>query len=727
MAALSHGKESSSLSDLLQVLRQRKSLVLLLLSLVLLSTLALTALAPRWYLSTAKIRVEKPEGEVKLFQSQGGGAYDPFFQQDQFRILQSEKILYPVIESLHLGARFAAELGSEAPLPPGMAYRYLSERMLRPEAQRSSTIIDIKVYSRDPAMAADIANEIARVYSEDRISLATSEQRAGLAKLRGELELQERVVSAQRDGVEKLRKDLGISGVDLNSRHSDMEVDTLRQMQNSLIALRVDAIGRKTRWERFKAIPVVERASLVNAELIQDTNIQNLLQAYLVSDQNVTRLRARLGEAHPELVSAVDSRARIREQLDAQLTGYEKSLEISYREAEARVTELERQLAQAKVDQILSARERQRPFEEAVQKLEDETRLLTTLKLTLRQREIDFQVPKKTIELLNVAEPARQPSRPNWFLNLSAAMFFGLLLGVGAAIFFEHFDTSLRTVADLEGRLQLPVLAVIPHYAGLEGRLASEEDPEPYRVLLANLNLAGQSGCRVLMLCSAGAGEGKSSTLASLARVAAAAGERVLLVDADLRRPVQHRLSGCERSPGLGEFLKSDESVPPTGLIRSGVSPRLDLITSGELEDPALGHKDLPRLRQLFASLRPSYDWILVDAPPAVGVSDTSLLAGAVDGVVLLVQHRRNPQSMVLRAKTILAAIGTPLLGAVFNQVPTGGGEDYSYYTRNYAYYGREGRGGSSGRSTSKRSSRSGAKGSERLELREKPRDREKS
>jgi capsular exopolysaccharide synthesis family protein len=726
MVAQSHGKESSTLSDLLQVLRQRKSLVLLLLSLVLLSTLVLTALAPRWYLSTAKIRVEKPEGEVKLFQSQGGGAYDPFFQQDQFRILQSEKILYPVIESLHLGARFAAEEGSDTALPPALAYRYLSEKMLRPEAQRSSTIIDINVYARDPALAAEIANEIARVYSEDRIALATSEQRAGLAKLRGELESQERVVSAQRDGVEKLRKDLGISGVDLNARHSDMEVETLRQMQNSLIALRVDAIGRKTRWERFRAIPASERFGLVNAELVQDPNIQNLLQAYLVSDQNVTRLKARLGEAHPELVAAVDSRSRIREQLDAQLDGYEKSLEISYREAEARVSELEAQLARAKVDQILSARERLRPFEEAVQRMEDETRLLTTLKLTLRQREIDFQVPKKTIELLNVAEPARQPSRPNWLLNLTAALFFGLLLGVGTAVFFEHFDTSLRNVADLEGRLQLPVVAVIPHYQGLEDRLACEEDPEPYRVLLANLNRSGQAGCRILMLCSAGPGEGKSSTLASLARVAAAAGERVLLVDADLRRPVQHRLAGCERSPGLGEYLKSVGEVSVAGLVRPSGHARLDLITSGTLEDPAFGHKDLPRLKELLTGLRASYDWILVDAPPVVGVSDTSLLTGAVDGVLLLVQHRRNPQSMVLRAKTILASLGTPLLGAVLNQVPSGGGEDYSYYTQNYDYYGHPERGSASGKSSGKRTSRSKAKGSEKMELREKPRGGEK-
>ena len=129
---------------------------------------------------------------------------------------------------------------------------------------------------------------------------------------------------------------------------------------------------------------------------------------------------------HPDLISAVENRAKIKEQLDAQLRGYENALEMAYKEADSRVTELKRQLSQAKVDQILSARDRMRPFEEAAQKLEDETKLLTTLKLTLRQREIDFQVPKRTIEILNTAEPARRPSRPNWPLNITFALLFGL-------------------------------------------------------------------------------------------------------------------------------------------------------------------------------------------------------------------------------------------------------------------------------------------------------------
>ena len=194
-----------------------------------------------------------------------------------------------MIEDLGLNAIIGRQDNNGEPLPTSLTYRRLVDDMVRVEARRSSSIIDVDVFARDPMLAARIANEIARVYSENRIDFATSGQREGMDELKKQLAAQEEVVSKQRDLVEKLRKDLNISGVDLNARYSDMEIDRLRQMQNSLIALRVDAIGRKTRWERFKDIPADERLTLVNSELIQDANIQNLLQAYLVADQNVTR------------------------------------------------------------------------------------------------------------------------------------------------------------------------------------------------------------------------------------------------------------------------------------------------------------------------------------------------------------------------------------------------------------------------------------------------------
>lgn len=692
MASSLAGKEQATLADFLQILRQRRALIFVIAALVFVSTAAVTAFLPKWYASSTQLRVEKPEGSVQLYQqNQGRGTYDPYFLQDQFKIMQSPKVLHPVIAHLGLNERLGRQLGADAPLPTEVTYRYLLGKMLRIENVRNSSLIDVRVFAREPRMAAEIANEIARVYSEDRIEFATSEQRQGLDQLRKELEIQERNVSAQRDAVERVRNDLNLAGVDLSARYSDMEIETLRQMQNSLITLRVDAIGRKTRWERFRDIPAADRVNLVNSELIQDANIQSLLQAYFVADQNVARLRGRLGEAHPDLVAALGNVKVIRGQLDGQLRGYESALEIGSKEADARVAELERQLASAKVDQILSARDRVRPFEEAVQKLDDETRISTTLRLTLRQREVDFQVPKRTIEILGAAEPSRRPARPSWPVNLVLAVLFGGALAIGVAVLIDYFDTSFRSVTEVETRLRLPVLGVLPILppAADPGDRGDPAWSEPFRVLHTNLKLtAGGTPPRVLALVSAGPGEGKSSTLHRLAIVMAEAGERVLLVDGDVRRPVQYRLFDVPRAPGLGEVLT--ERVGFDAAVRTTAVGGLDFLASGGVAGFTLGLLHADRLRELLRQWKERYDRILIDSPPIIGVSDAAVLAGCVDAAVLIIQHRRNPQSMVLRARQVLDGLKTPLVGAVLNQVPPRSGEDYDYYTANYAYYRSE-------------------------------------
>ena len=715
MALPPASKDSATLGDFVGLLRLRKALVFIILTLVVLTTLGVTALLPKWYLATAKIRVEKPESEVKLFQAQSNAYYDPSFIQDQFEILQSEKILYPVIAHLDLNAILGKQLNNGGPLSPAISYKYIIGKMLRVESRRGTSIIELNVYALNAALAASMANDLARVYAEDRITLATADQREGLMQLRKELEKQERTLVSQRDQVEKLRKELNVAGVDLSQRYTDMDVETLRQMQNSLIALRVDAIGRRTRWERFRSIPTEDRRNVVNSELIQDTNILNLLQAYLISDQNVTKLKARLGEAHPDLMAAIENSAKIQQQLDNQLRGYENSLEMSYKEADARVTELERQLAQAKVDQILSARERMRPFEEATTKLDDEQRLLTTLRLTLRQREIDFQVPKKTIEILNTAEPALFASKPNWALNIFFAFVFGGILGVGAAVLLEYLDTSFHNVADVERKLNLPVLGVIPFMAE-PGELHNPSSPEgePYRVLQTNLNLALRAGqSSGLVMLSAGPGEGKSTTLRQLALCMAASGEKVLLIDSDVRRPTQHRLASCPREPGLTDLLLNQTGLADA--IKRDKSGLIDFLPAGAATNQVtLGLLYANKLRELLAEFRTRYDKILFDSPPIIGVSDASVLTSVMDGVVLLIQHRRNPESMVQRARQIIEGLKVPIIGVVLNQVPTGTGEDYGYYTNNYSYYSHD---HAAGPATGKTE---GGRKAERLELTEK-------
>jgi len=233
----------------------------------------------------------------------------------------------------------------------------------------------------------------------------------------------------------------------------------------------------------------------------------------------------------------------------------------------------------------------------------------------------------------------------------------------------------------------LPVLGVIPFARNPAGS-ASEDSAElePFRVLHTNLNLALKPGePYAVVIFSAGPGEGKSTTLHRLARLMGASGERVLLIDSDLRRPTQHRLAGARKEPGLSELLLAQKSVDE--VIQRNVSPGLDFIPSGGVSGFTLSLIYGHRLRELIAALKTRYDRIVFDSPPIIGVSDASVLASAVDGAVLLIQHRRNPQSMVMRAQQIVESLKTTLLGVVLNQVPLSAGGDYGYYTNNYAYY----------------------------------------
>jgi capsular exopolysaccharide synthesis family protein len=234
-------------------------------------------------------------------------------------------------------------------------------------------------------------------------------------------------------------------------------------------------------------------------------------------------------------------------------------------------------------------------------------------------------------------------------------------------------------------------------------------------VLHTNLNLAVKPGQPlVLVVFSAGPAEGKSTTICRLAHMMGAYGERVLLLDGDLRRPAQHRLANCPRAPGLSDVLAGKCDVDAA--IRKSVAPGVDLLTSGGMPGFTLSLLYANRLRELLSTLRGRYERVLLDSPPIIGVSDASLLAGVADGAILLIQHRRNPASMVLRAQQTIVGLKIPILGAVLTQVPRGSGEDYGYYTEAYSYYSG-GRSGSAEREDRRHGEGRGAPRGDRLDL----------
>jgi len=184
---------------------------------------------------------------------------------------------------------------------------------------------------------------------------------------------------------------------------------------------------------------------------------------------------------------------------------------------------------------------------------------------------------------------------------------------------------------------------------------------------------------------SGGAGEGKSTTLSNLAFTFAQGGYNTLIVDADLRRPSQHRIMGLDGDYGLSDFLTTD--VDLEDVVQATESPNLYLLPSGKLPFDAVGVLNSQRMMDLIAQVKSRFDIVFFDSPPILGVSDASVLVRALDLTIIVVQHRRFPRAMLQRVKQAVLNVGGNILGVVLNNVDVRHDQYYEYYTNYYNYY----------------------------------------
>jgi len=297
-------------------------------------------------------------------------------------------------------------------------------------------------------------------------------------------------------------------------------------------------------------------------------------------------------------------------------------------------------------------------------------------------------MPKTTmVELIEHAQVPTGAVRPNKPLNILLGIVIGLVVGVGLAFFIEYLDTSVKTIDDVERTLQAPVLGVIPQNVGYlleEG--AESPHAEAYRVLRTNLLFSRKDDkLNTVAVVSAGAGEGKSTTVSNLATVFAQCGQRVVMVDSDLRRPTLHKLLGVANTLGLTNYLLKQNTLEE--VIQTTAVPGLDFMASGKLPSSSLGILSSAQMKDLITELKQRYDFVFFDSPPIMGVSDASVLASEVDMTLQVIQYRRYPQPMNIRAKQLIEKVGGNLIGIVLNNINMSQDESYYYYSGYYHDY----------------------------------------
>ncbi|WFB34748.1 polysaccharide biosynthesis tyrosine autokinase [Kiritimatiellota bacterium B12222] len=674
--------------DYWRVIKSRKEIILIVMVMVMITGVIVTNFMDKRYKSTCRIRINEDSQNLQVFnmRSMGGNSYNPYFLLTELEILRSESVLGTVLENLDLAQKYAEEFNySGGELPRKKAMEILKNR-ISVQQNRNTNSIDIIAVSSDPVQAARIANEIAIVYGEQRIEQSIAQVRTGLDTLETLMEEENQKVIAAEDRLEEIREELDLNTINYGVRIT-AESERVRQLQADLMAYRVDMLTRKARLEQLENL---QGEGLINSLLmtVPDQSLEMLRNQQTDFEIQLSMQLQNLGENHPDVRQVKEGLRRTNEKLEGAINGIKAGLKTDYLVAKSRVDALESELELVEDAERDAQSRKLLPFERAEREVRVKRSILASLQARAAQEGVDVALPRVPIEIFERAIPAdlNEFYTPNYVVNIALSLFLGGFCGVGLAFFIEYLDTSVKTVDDVERYLNTSVIGVIPQKVktlNIEG--IESPHSESYRVLRTNLQFSrdGKSG-GAFAVASGGVGEGKSTTLFNLAFVCAAMGDKVLIVDSDMRRPVQHKIMGVSNRYGLVNVLMRD--MPIEDAIKTTDFDNLHFLPSGQLPKHSVGMLDTQRVRDLITNLKARYDYVFFDSPPIMGISDSSILASEVDGVMLVVQYRKYPRQMSARAKRLVENVGGNIAGVVLNNINILR-DDYYYYNSYYTHY----------------------------------------
>ena len=679
--------------DYWRVIRIRKAIIITVFLITAIIATAVTFILPESYASTCKIKVENEVND-----SPGGFAptpsqmsYDPYFIQTTFEIMSSSLVLSNVISTLNLNVEWGKKYFNGETLKTTETMEILKGRMgLAPV--RNSKLISITVYSDDPKEAALLANTIAEAYKNYRIDTRRETTMKGLDVLEGQYLDESNQIQLAQQQIAILRSNLNITvdQADAPGFTSSLTTEQLQTLHAQMIE------GERAYKEQ--SVQLAQLKSFNNTRLrdvlpniVNDSALSDLLAKLHEAEQRIATLKIDYAADNLNVTRVQTLIDTLNRQIDDRIAGILSSLESQVSSKKAALDALTQSVEEAKAKDMQESSKNQ-PYYDAKRNLEQLRTMHNLLYSKIEAEKLDAEIPKSSmVQMTDRAEPGKAPVKPNRPVNIILGLVFGLIMGIGLAFFIEYLDTSVKTIDDVERTFQAPVLGVIPQNIGYLVEEGSEsKHAEAYRVLRTNLLFTRkEETLNTIVIVSAGAGEGKSTTAINLATVFSQAGSRVLIVDSDLRRPTLHKLFKVTNNLGLTNYLLKQNTLAE--IVQTTGVPNLDFMASGKLPNSSMGILGSTQMKQMITELKQRYDFIFFDSPPILGVSDASILASEVDLVMQVIQYRRYPQPMTIRAKQMIEKVGGNFVGIVLNNINMSQDEGYYYYSGYYHdyYYSR--------------------------------------
>ena len=553
---------------------------------------------------------------------------------------------------------------------------------LRIEPLPGGRLVNVRFNAYDPRLAAQVANTLAELYQDqvrdirsDRSGEATTWLSEKLAEQRVRVEAAERALIEYQE-----REGLAVA-----ASETTPESDRVATLESAAVSARMDRVGKEAALAQARSAPSYQLSALPAVAV--NPGVQEARSRVAELQAEYSRLGDTLGEKHPDMLRLRGDIQVAQDKLQSEIRTAVRALEADVQSARAREEGLESNLVQARGATLAVGR---KAIELNALRREVETNkdLFQSLMSRSKETGLESQLTSSNVRVIEKAEMPRAPFSPNRTRNYQLGLLIGLALGFGLAVLFEHVDNTVKTPEDIKA-LGMPFLGMVPNVAQRPGspvaaRAVTTASPdaavaEAYRVLRTNLIFTSPSeGGRTLVLTSANPGEGKTTTTANLAVALALNGAKVLVVEADLRRPALHQHFRVPKTPGLSDLIVS--KCQASQAIQSTRFKGLSVLPCGYMPPNPAELLGSANMREIVLALKSCYDWVLIDTPPVLAMADTPVLCPLVDGVVLVVSSEQSPRPAVQRSIDQVLAVGGKVTGVVLNRVDL---------RRNSYYYGQ--------------------------------------
>jgi capsular exopolysaccharide synthesis family protein len=536
----------------------------------------------------------------------------------------------------------------------------------------NSRVVPVSFDSSDRVLAAKVANRyvenliagnLQRHFDSSSYSKGFLQNQLGVTKAR--LEQSERALLDYARSVGLVDPSAGGGDPDSpgNNAPRSLTSANLIDINQSLAAAKAARMQAEGRWRQAAGTPVMNLP-----EVLSNPAIQQMTQKRAeLQSQYQEELQHRKAD-HPAVQQAAAAIRELDRQIATLAGSIRNSIHNQFRVAQNQEAELASSVGNLKGATL---REQQLGVRYNILKREVDTNRELYDGLLQRYKEVSAEagVTSNNISVVDRAEPPMLPISPRPLVNLTLAAILGVLLAAGAVAAKEIFRDGVRDPDEVEQRFGVPLLGHVPLISGDskasdEIRRPDSNVSEAYQAVRAAIELSSDAGYpRTLLVTSSRAGEGKSTTALAMAREVAASGRKVLLIDADMRRPTLHDEIGVSREPGLSNFLTQQLAIE--AVISETDTPGLSFIPAGARPPSPAELVGGNGIRAMLSFLREEYDQIIIDSPPVLGLADAPRLSSLVDGTMLIIEANRSQVGAIDNAVRRLKAARANLIGAV--------------------------------------------------------------